>query len=188
MGSNAVNATIMRELLSKVCPPLAGRRVIEYGCGSGRTTQWLKSQSPRTLDALDADETFLRNCADRGIGVSAREKAQDVLLHRHDVREPWPFCRDSADVIIGAQVLSHLGAEALPGFFCHAARVLRREGGALVVVERLPCQDDFYLSHESHQIVDAAAPALSLTSSVEVSPYAALVFSHEMKTQSDAMS
>jgi ubiquinone/menaquinone biosynthesis C-methylase UbiE len=106
---------------------LAGRRLIELGCGTGRNTAWLAERAAEIV-ALDFSEEML---------VRARARVNDpsVRFVRHDARETWPFADSSADVVVAMLILEHI--ELLATIFAEAARVLTF-GGELFVCELHP--------------------------------------------------
>jgi ubiquinone/menaquinone biosynthesis C-methylase UbiE len=106
---------------------LAGRKVIEVGCGTGRNTAWLIERAAEIL-ALDFSEAMLDRARDRVNHPRVR------FVH-HDVREAWPLTDSSADVVVAMLILEHV--EHLAPVFAQAARVLAT-GGELFVCELHP--------------------------------------------------
>ena len=106
---------------------IAGRDVLEIGCGTGKNTIWLASAA-RTLVAMDFSNGMLAIARDRVRSETAR-------FVQHDVRDPWPVPSGSIDVVVGNLVLEHV--EFLSPVFVEAARVLH-QGGQLFVCELHP--------------------------------------------------
>ncbi len=106
---------------------LAGARVLELGCGTGKNSQWLATQS-RELVALDFSPGML-DVARR------RVRAAHVRFVEHDITRPWPVDRASCDVVLGNLVLEHV-RDLLP-IYAEAARALR-PGGQLFFCELHP--------------------------------------------------
>jgi len=106
---------------------LAGRHVLEVGCGTGKNTVWLAEQAA-TVTALD----FSSRMIDR-----ARKRVQGahVTFINHDVRHTWPVADHSIDVVVANLVLEHV--EQLRPVFDEAARVLR-PGGQYFLCELHP--------------------------------------------------
>jgi ubiquinone/menaquinone biosynthesis C-methylase UbiE len=106
---------------------VAGRDVLELGCGTGKNTAWLAERA-RAVLAMDFSTGML---------ARARERvhAPHVRFVHHDVREPWPVPDAAVDVIIGNLVLEHV--QDLAPVFAEAARVLRW-GGQLLLCELHP--------------------------------------------------
>ncbi|MEO7971638.1 MAG: class I SAM-dependent methyltransferase [bacterium] len=98
--------------------PIAGRDIVEIGCGTGRNTEWLATQAA-SITALDFSEEMLRRAATRIQDPKAR-------FIQHDVRAKWPLPAAAADVIIAMLVLEHV--EQLQPVFAEAVRVLRPTG------------------------------------------------------------
>ncbi|MGK3961676.1 class I SAM-dependent methyltransferase [Sorangium sp. So ce118] len=106
---------------------LAGRDVIEIGCGTGRNTPWL-AEHARSVLALDFSEGMLRQ-------ARARVQSPHVRFVQHDIRSTWPVAEASSDVVIAMLVLEHI--ERLEAIFAEAARALRG-GGDLFLCELHP--------------------------------------------------
>ncbi|MCU1266468.1 MAG: hypothetical protein JWM21_2786 [Acidobacteria bacterium] len=106
---------------------LAGREVIEIGCGTGYNTQWLAEQAARIF-ALDFSAGMLRR-------AKTRVPALNVCFIEHDIRAAWPLPDAGGDVAIVMLVLEHI--EDLDAIFAEAARTLR-PGGEFFVCELHP--------------------------------------------------
>ena len=106
---------------------VAGARVLELGCGTGKNSQWLATQA-RELVALDFSPGML-DVARR------RVRAAHVRFVEHDITRPWPVEAESMDVVVGNLVLEHV--RDLRPVYTEAARVLR-PGGQLFVCELHP--------------------------------------------------
>ena len=105
-------------VLRQVPLHLAGARVLEVGCGTGKNSAWLVTQA-RELIALDFSPGML-DVARRRVPSS---RARFV---EHDVTRPWPVESGSIDVVVGNLVLEHV--RDLAPVFAEAARVLRAGG------------------------------------------------------------
>ena len=106
---------------------IAGARVLELGCGTGKNSEWLAAQA-RELVALDFSPGML-DVARR------RVRAAHVRFVEHDITRPWPVDPASCDVVVGNLVLEHV--RDLGPVYTEAARVLR-PGGQLFVCELHP--------------------------------------------------
>ena len=93
---------------------LDGARVLELGCGTGKNSQWLATQS-RELVALDFSPGML-DVARR------RVRAAHVRFVEHDITRPWPVEPASCDVVVGNLVLEHV--RDLGPIYAEAARTL----------------------------------------------------------------
>jgi malonyl-CoA O-methyltransferase len=111
-------------VLGSIVPALAGLRVVEAGCGTGKNTGWLAERC-LWLAALDFSA---------GMMAVARRKVQagNVGWARCDLNRPWPLVGESADLVMFNLVLEHV--QRLEPVFAQAARVLR-VGGAMVLSE-----------------------------------------------------
>lgn len=107
--------------------PLAGKDVLEIGCGTGKNTVWLASQA-HALTAMDFSAGMLAHARERVVG-------DHVRFVQHDVREVWPLPSASVDAVVGNLVLEHI--EHVRLVFDQAARVLR-PGGTMYFCELHP--------------------------------------------------
>lgn len=115
------------EVLRQSKLSVAGRDVIEVGCGTGRNTVWLAPPASSMI-ALDFSGEMLARAA-------ARVAGSRVQFIQHDIRNSWPIASASADLVVAMLVLEHV--EHLTMFFAEAARVLQ-PGGELFVCELHP--------------------------------------------------
>lgn len=99
---------------------LAGRRIVEVGCGTGRNTKWLIGPAgAQEIVALDFSDEMLAR-------ASARVRDPRVRFLQHDVRAQWPLADASADVIVVMLILEHI--EQLGPMLVEAARTLNVNG------------------------------------------------------------
>jgi SAM-dependent methyltransferase len=102
-------------------PPLAGSRVVELGCGTGRNLQRFLQAGAAALWGLDVSPEML---------ARARQRLPaTVQLLEHDLRDPLPLPEAMADVVLFSLVLEHL--PQLTPVLREVARVLRPGGLAL---------------------------------------------------------
>jgi ubiquinone/menaquinone biosynthesis C-methylase UbiE len=106
---------------------VAGSRVLELGCGTGKNSEWLAAQA-RELVALDFSPGML-DVARR------RVRSQRARFVEQDITRPWPVDPSSIDVVVGNLVLEHV--RDLAPIYAEAARVLRT-GGELFLCELHP--------------------------------------------------
>ena len=97
---------------------LAGKDVLEIGCGTGQHTAWLATWA-KSVTALDFSPGMLSEAHRRVI-------SSNVRFAEHDIRVTWPLADASVDLVIGMLVLEHV--EAIGPVFREAARVLRPGG------------------------------------------------------------
>jgi malonyl-CoA O-methyltransferase len=116
-------AAVLREIGLK----LAGRNVIEVGCGTGRNTEWLAQQAGKIV-GLDFSTGMLKR-------AQARVSSPHVRFVHHDVRNPWPLPAASADLVIAMLILEHV--EDIKPMVAEAARALTA-GGELFICELHP--------------------------------------------------
>jgi ubiquinone/menaquinone biosynthesis C-methylase UbiE len=97
---------------------VAGARVLELGCGTGKNSEWLAARASE-LVALDFSPGML-DVARR------RVRSERVRFVEHDITRPWPIEPSSVDVVVGNLVLEHV--RDLGPIYAEAARVLRPSG------------------------------------------------------------
>jgi malonyl-CoA O-methyltransferase len=106
---------------------VAGARVLELGCGTGKNSEWLAAQA-HSLVALDFSPGML-DVARR------RVRSERVRFVERDISHPWPVEPSSIDLVVGNLVLEHV--RELGPIYSEAARVLR-PGGELFLCELHP--------------------------------------------------
>ena len=125
----AQGAAFYRRLLERFDGPLAGARVLDFGCGWGRMTRMLaRDVAPAALFGCDPDEAILAVCRENGVpGTFARsERLPDALPF------DGPF-----DLAYAFSVFTHLSERAHQR--CLAAlHAALRPGAVLVVTVRPP--------------------------------------------------
>lgn len=104
---------------------LAGKEVLEVGCGSGRITRDLARHARRVV-AVDPDEGALAKARSAVLTPTVR------FLPMPDGVLDFPLA--SFDVVIYTLSLHHVPLDRMNESLC-AAAVLLREGGVIVVVE-----------------------------------------------------
>jgi ubiquinone/menaquinone biosynthesis C-methylase UbiE len=115
------------EALRQVDINLAGRKVIEVGCGTGRNTVWLAERAAEILGMDFSDAMLARS--------KARINNPRVGFIQHDVRAAWPLADASAEVVIAMLILEHV--EHLETVFREVGRVLGG-GGQFFLCELHP--------------------------------------------------
>jgi len=145
---------------------VAGREVLELGCGTGHNTAWLALHARRVC-AVDFSGGMLAK-------ARSRIASEHVQFLSHDLRSPLPLEDESWDVVIFALVLEHLESVETP--IREAARVLRARG-ELVICEYHPFRqlaggqarfrgragspDEVRIPAHVHLVGEYAAPALA---------------------------
>ncbi|HLG80765.1 MAG TPA: class I SAM-dependent methyltransferase [Bradyrhizobium sp.] len=108
-------------------PHIAGRTVLEIGCGTGLNTEHL-AQFASHVVGLDFSQGMLAVARQRLQGIP-------VDLRRHDLSIPLPLADASLDLVLESLVLEHI--ENLASLFREVARVLK-PGGLLLASELHP--------------------------------------------------
>lgn len=97
--SNLVNAHYERPAVLALMGDIAGRRVLDAGCGAGPLSAALRDRGA-TVTGLDSSAAMLR-LARRRLGPGAD-------LHLADLREPLPFPDGAFDDVVASLVLHYL--------------------------------------------------------------------------------
>jgi malonyl-CoA O-methyltransferase len=105
---------------------IAGKEVVEFGCGTGRNLEALKQGGAAGLTGLDLSPGMLAKAAERGLGA---------VLIEHDMTLPAPLVDACADHILFSLTLEHIARPATP---LREARRLLRPYGRITVVEIHP--------------------------------------------------
>jgi SAM-dependent methyltransferase/8-oxo-dGTP pyrophosphatase MutT (NUDIX family) len=123
------------DVLQRAGLDLAGRRVVEIGCGTGVNSAWLAERGASVV-GLDLSEGMLAEARARvAAGARAATDAARVTFIRHDITTSWPLDAGAAQAVIAMLVLEHV--EALGAVMREAARVLV-PGGVLYLCELHP--------------------------------------------------
>jgi SAM-dependent methyltransferase len=129
---NAFNAYYEQPTLRALLPPVAGRRVLDAGCGAGRTAEWLVGQGAEVV-GIDASPEML---------VRARARVPRAAFELADLAGPLAFDDGEFDVVVASLVMHYL-RDWVPTLR-ELRRVLRPRG-------------DFAMSTH-HPVMDTALP------------------------------
>jgi SAM-dependent methyltransferase len=107
-----------------LCEPVAGKRVLDLGCGEGYCSRKLRR---RGADVLGVD------ISDRMIGLAREAEGRDPLGIRYEVGDAvhLGFDDGSFDLVVGVFLFNYLDVEQMNQSLKHIHRVLRR-GGSFV--------------------------------------------------------
>jgi ubiquinone/menaquinone biosynthesis C-methylase UbiE len=115
------NAYYDRPAIKSLIYDLAGKKILDAGCGPGVYTEWLLSEGADVV-GVDANEKMIRHAMNR-----TRNKARYIQAN---LEEPMPFFSDQEfDGVISALTITY--CQNLQRTFSEFARVLKR-GGWLV--------------------------------------------------------
>jgi SAM-dependent methyltransferase len=125
---NPYNAYYEQPNLRALLPPVAGRRVLDAGCGAARTSEWLVEQGAEVV-GIDASPEMLRR---------ARERVPAASFALADLAEPLAFEDGSFDVAVAGLVMHYLRDWVPP---LRELRRVLRPGGAFVLSTHHPAMD-----------------------------------------------
>ncbi|MEV6924837.1 class I SAM-dependent methyltransferase [Dactylosporangium sp. NPDC051485] len=114
------NAYYERPAILALAGDVAGRRILDAGCGSGPLSAALRDRGA-VVTGIDASAGML--------ALARRRLGDDVALHVADLRDPLPFADGAFDDVIASLVLHYL--EDWGPTLAELRRVLR-PGGRLI--------------------------------------------------------
>ncbi|MFE4999019.1 class I SAM-dependent DNA methyltransferase [Streptomyces mirabilis] len=118
--NNLVNAYYARPAMLALAGDVAGRRILDAGCGSGPLSAALRDRGA-VVTGIDASAGML--------ALARRRLGDDVALHVVDLRDRLPFDDDAFDDVVASLVLHYL--EDWGPTLAELRRVLR-PGGRLI--------------------------------------------------------
>lgn len=90
--------------------------ILDWGCGAGRITRFLISETNAAVSGADIDEDNIRWCSENLKGGTFTALSPDP---------PMPYSDASMDLVIGASVLTHLSEESQFRWLAELRRVTR---------------------------------------------------------------
>jgi SAM-dependent methyltransferase len=126
--ANLLNAYYERPATLALAGDVAGRRILDVGCGSGPLFAALRDRGA-IVTGLDSSTGMLE--------LARRRLGDDADLHLADLGRPLPFPDGAFDDVIGSLVLHYLEDWTVP--LAELRRVLR-PGGRLIVSVDHPIQ------------------------------------------------
>ncbi|GAB2822755.1 class I SAM-dependent methyltransferase [Actinoallomurus bryophytorum] len=97
--NNLVNAHYERPAMLALAGDVAGRRVLDAGCGSGPLSAALRDRGA-VVTGIDASTGML--------ALARRRLGDDVALHRVDLSDDLPFADGAFDDVVASLVLHYL--------------------------------------------------------------------------------
>ncbi|OEU86585.1 methyltransferase [Streptomyces abyssalis] len=122
--NNLVNAYYERPAMLELAGDVAGRRILDAGCGSGPLSAALRDRG--------ADVTGIDASA-RMVALARRRLGDDAALHVGDLSDPLPFADGAFDDVVASLVLHYL--EDWGPTLAELRRVLRPGGRLIASVE-----------------------------------------------------
>jgi SAM-dependent methyltransferase len=119
--AGAPNALYDRPEILRLAGPLAGRRVLELGCGAGHLTRLLVDGGA-SVTSLDRSEQM---------AAAARGRAPEATVHVADLEEPLRMVADDSVDVVTASLVLHYLPDWRP-LLTEVRRCLR-PGGALIL-------------------------------------------------------
>ena len=99
--------------------------VLDWGCGCGRVSRYLKKLGCRNLHGVDVDEANVAWCVGN---------LPEVAVQLSELQPPLPFPDAHFDLIIGISIFTHLREPTQFAWLEELARVLKPGGLAIVTV------------------------------------------------------
>lgn len=125
----ADNATKLSWVLEKQLKlSLDSIKVLDWGCGCGRVTQFLKHRGIVNLFAADIDEDNVKWCT---------ENIQGISFSSIPYYPPTQFPDNYFDAVIGISVMTHLTEDTHKAWLEEIKRILRPGGIALLSIRGL---------------------------------------------------
>ncbi|MGE0881251.1 MAG: class I SAM-dependent methyltransferase [Acidimicrobiia bacterium] len=119
LPSDTLHAHLLRHV------DVAGSRVVDVGCGSGELVRWLRGQG---ADVVGVE------CGATMIGLARAADAAHADTYIDATAQALPLPDGEADVVVMANSLHHVPADAMDTALAEACRVLR-PGGILYASE-----------------------------------------------------
>lgn len=139
----------VRDLL----PDVAGKRVLDAGCGSGYYAAWMAERGAEVV-GVDASEAMIAEATDR-YGDAVTDSGGEVTFQQADLRKPLDDFEDEHfDLVVSQLTLEHVEDWSRPNAEFHR---LLTPGGRLVVSCDHPFTTYFVIEHEDPEIGSAEA-------------------------------
>ena len=122
--ANLINGYYGRPAIVNLAGDVAGRRILDAGCGSGPIAAALRDRGA-TVTGFDSSAAMLE--------LARRRLGPDADLHLADLGRPLPFPDDAFDDVIAALVLHYL--RDWTGPLAELRRVLKPGGRLIAAVE-----------------------------------------------------
>jgi ubiquinone/menaquinone biosynthesis C-methylase UbiE len=92
--------------------------VLELGCGTGKNSEWLITKAKKVI-GLDFSEEMLNK-------AKSKIKSDKIEFRQADIKKPWPFDNNFADLITCSLTLEHI--KDLDFIFYQAHQKLKPSG------------------------------------------------------------
>jgi SAM-dependent methyltransferase len=122
--NNLVNAYYERPAMVALAGDVAGRHILDAGCGSGPLTAALRDRGA-VVTGIDSSAQML--------ALARRRLGEDVALQVVDLRDPLPFGDEAFDDVVASLVLHYLEDWGPP--LAELRRVLKPGGRLILSVE-----------------------------------------------------
>jgi ubiquinone/menaquinone biosynthesis C-methylase UbiE len=139
-AASGANAWYERPATLDLLGDVAGKRVLEVGCGSGRLTEWLVDHGADVV-AFDISQAMLE--------IASARLGDRAELHHADFHDPLDFLTDSSvDLVVASLVFHYLREWQAPLRELH--RVVRPTGSVVMSIHhpswdwRNHCPDDYF--------------------------------------------
>ena len=127
--NNILNAYYERPAMTALAGDVAGRRILDAGCGSGPLSAALRERGA-VVTGIDSSAGM--------VALARRRLGDDAALHVVDLNDPLPFADGAFDDVVASLVLHYL--EDWGPTLAEIRRVLK-PGGRLIVSVQHPFVD-----------------------------------------------
>ncbi|MEK7079373.1 MAG: class I SAM-dependent methyltransferase [Patescibacteria group bacterium] len=121
-----LNHDIIRPLVLQMIGPLAGKNILDSGCGSGYFSAELAKSASKVV-GTDFSSNFIDHCKNKYNNIS------NLSFSQHDVSKVVPFQNYEFDIVLSKMVLQYVKDIHL--FTKESFRVLKKSGHLIIVVD-----------------------------------------------------
>jgi SAM-dependent methyltransferase len=145
-AEDSFSENIERPAIGSLAGDVAGKRVLDLGCGSGAYSLWFAGRGAR-VSGIDLSQVMVSIAEEK-----ARKRGLDLRLRVGDISERLPFEDAEFDIVFTATVLHYV--EDPGSAMKEAARVMSRDGMLIASVLH-PMSTSLFPPADSQEVVPA---------------------------------